>query len=58
MNIKPTYHHPEGQNLPPAPLPLPLSQESLRVNLCRIMDDRSQTLGVMDILNKDGKILY
>jgi len=47
-----------GQSLPPAPPPLPLSQESLRINLCRIMDDRSQTLGVMDILNKDGKILY
>ena len=47
-----------GPGLPPPPPPLPLSREVLRVNLCRIMDDRSQTLGVMDVLNKDGKILY
>lgn len=48
----------KGPSLPPPPPPLPLSKEVLRVNLCRIMDDRSQTLGVMDVLNKDGKILY
>lgn len=48
----------KGPSLPPPPPPLPLSREVLRVNLCRIMDDRSQTLGVMDVLNKDGKILY
>ena len=47
-----------GPGLSPPPPPLPLSREVLRVNLCRIMDDRSQTLGVMDVLNKDGKILY
>ena len=47
-----------GPGLPTPPPPLPLSKEVLRVNLCRIMDDRSQTLGVMDVLNKDGKILY
>ena len=48
----------KGPSLPPPPPPLPLSKEVLRVNLCRIMDDLSQTLGVMDVLNKDGKILY
>tara|TARA_R110002049_G_scaffold184908_1_gene353129 strand:- start:307 stop:1023 length:717 start_codon:yes stop_codon:yes gene_type:complete len=47
-----------GQRLPKPPSPLPPNQELLRIRLNRIMDDGTQTLGIMDILNEDGSILY
>lgn len=52
MNIRPTPIL-VGKNLPPPPPPLPLSEELLRVRLRRIMDDGTQTLGIMDILATD-----
>ena len=58
MNIKPTYQQTVGQNLPPAPLPLPLSQESLRVNLCRINfshTNHDDALNIIYLVNKINK---
>lgn len=48
-----------GTPLPLPPLPEPSSNELLRVRLRRIMDDGTQTLGIMDILDMDEQtILY
>ena len=48
-----------GTKLPGAPAPLPPSKELLRVRLRRIMDDGTQTLGIMDVLNTDEQtIMY
>tara|TARA_R110000782_G_scaffold218445_1_gene305849 strand:- start:1228 stop:4308 length:3081 start_codon:yes stop_codon:yes gene_type:complete len=48
-----------GNDLPPPPGPVPPEDELLRIRLTRIMDDGTQTLGIMDILAEDEKtILY
>tara|TARA_R100000541_G_scaffold58368_1_gene69527 strand:+ start:3028 stop:3726 length:699 start_codon:yes stop_codon:yes gene_type:complete len=48
-----------GTKLPEAPSPLPPSKELLRVRLRRIMDDGTQTLGIMDVLNTDEQtVMY
>ena len=47
-----------GNNLPSAPPPLPASEELLRIRLRRIMDDRTQTLGIMDVLDRKKNTLY
>tara|TARA_R110000782_G_scaffold268189_1_gene364317 strand:+ start:36 stop:3347 length:3312 start_codon:yes stop_codon:yes gene_type:complete len=48
-----------GNKLPPPPGQQPLESEKLRVRITRIMDDGTQTLGIMDIFAEDEKtILY
>ena len=48
-----------GTKLPSPPPPLPPSKELLRIRLRRIMDDGTQTLGIMDVLNADEQtVMY
>ena len=48
-----------GTKLPSPPPPLPPSKELLRIRLRRIMDDGTQTLGIMDVLNTDEQtVMY
>ena len=58
MKINPVYQNIVGQKLPPAPHSLHLNEELLRINLVRLMDDGTQTLGYMDVLDSRGKTLY
>ncbi len=48
-----------GSDLPPPPGEQPPEDELLRIRVTRIMDDGTQTLGIMDILAEDEQtILY
>jgi hypothetical protein len=48
-----------GNQLPPPPGEQPPDEELLRIRLTRIMDDGTQTLGIMDVLAEDEQtILY
>ena len=48
-----------GNDLPPPPGPVPPENELLRIRITRIMDDSTQTLGIMDVLAEDEQtILY
>jgi hypothetical protein len=48
-----------GQKLPPPPPLLSPNEELLRLRLTRIMDDGTQTLGIMDVLDTDEQsVLY
>ena len=48
-----------GNQLPPPPGEQPPEDELLRIRLTRIMDDGTQTLGIMDILAEDEQtVLY
>jgi len=58
MNITPRQIT-VGQSLPTPPPPLTPSEELLRVRLSRILDDGTQTLGIMDVLGTDeNQILF
>lgn len=48
-----------GNSLPPPPGEQPPEDELLRIRITRIMDDGTQTLGIMDVLDEDeSTILY
>ena len=46
-----------GKQLPPPPGPQPPEDELLRLRVTRIMDDGTQTLGIMDILAEDEQTI-
>tara|TARA_R110001599_G_scaffold26567_3_gene93720 strand:+ start:8431 stop:11502 length:3072 start_codon:yes stop_codon:yes gene_type:complete len=51
--------NPNGNALPPPPGQNPPDEDLLRIRLTRIMDDGTQTLGIMDILDTDEQtVLY
>ena len=47
-----------GTKLPNPPPPLTPSNELLRLRLRRIMDDGTQTLGILDVLNTNQSVMY
>ena len=51
--------NPDGSAVPPPPGELPPEDELLRLRLTRIMDDGTQTLGILEILDTDEQtVLY